>query len=217
MMRRKRVGIALQQREAALKRLTKAVIRGIAALLLLCVGGLLLFYAMCGVSIKTRKTEISGIENYHPSTCSLGLTGNLYPGEDFLSRFAYAEGEYYYNYDRGDAVAFSILKYSPEQYEAAKEYCLQQFTLTDEHQYQVGGYEFAEHLCYTSENENGQWLPACKYPKHFNMYGYHDQECSLVFLGYYNSEKDHPDKVLAESDFAAFLTNVYSEYYDFCK
>ena len=85
------------------------------------------------VTLPTFKMQTSGIENYQREYCHVGLTYHLYPGEDFLTRYAYVNGDYHYycNGVWGDMyrIAFSVLEYTPEEYEAAKEYCFQQFPL----------------------------------------------------------------------------------------
>lgn len=162
------------------------------------------------------RNQVSGIENYHPADSTLSLSRYLYPSEDFLSRFEYETGDYQYYYNGvmvdGYAVAFSVLSYSPDQYEAAKEFCFQMFTDTDEHQYQVGDYHFIEHLCYDVENDSGEFVHACLYPKMFNMFAYNDSLCALIFTGYYVSNTDSETQ-LALTDFEAFYNEHFAKYY----
>ena len=40
-----------------------------------------------------------GLDEYSPAICSVGLTQYLYPSEDFISKYAYHTGDFYY-YDR---------------------------------------------------------------------------------------------------------------------
>ena len=163
------------------------------------------------------KSQISGIENYNPADSTLGLCQRLYPSEDFLSRFQYESGdyEYYYNGVLEDsyAVAFSVLAYTPEEYEAAKEYCFQQFTNTDEHRYQVGDYHFVEHLWQTKETETGEWEIYCDFPEMFNMFAYNDTNHTLLFLGYYEPDGE-AETQLALTDFEAFYQQHFSKYYE---
>ncbi|MBQ8835114.1 MAG: hypothetical protein IJ001_09370 [Oscillospiraceae bacterium] len=181
-------------------------------ILILCFA---LFVILC--SIPLFETHISGIENYRPADSTLSLSLYLFPGEDFLDRFVFDEGDYQYHYNGkladGYATAFSVLQYSSEQYKASKEYCIQQFASIDDHQYQVGNWTFIEHLCYTSENEEGKYIVACQYPKIFNMYAYNDIDNTLLFLGYYTSDPDDPSTQLALTDFEAFYNTHYGQYY----
>lgn len=122
---------------------------------------------------------------------------------------------YYCNGVLGDMyrVAFSPLKYSSEQYEAAKEYCFQQFTNTDGHRYQIGDYHFIEHLWTTSQNDSGEWVVTCSYPEMFNMFAYNDVNRTLLFMGYYEPDCD-PDTQLAVTDFEGFYEKHFAKYYD---
>ena len=167
-------------------------------------------------ALPVFKNQVSGIENYSPADSTLSLSKYLYPSEDFLTRFAYTAGDYQYYYNGimmdGYAVAFSVLNYSPEQYETAKQFCFQEFTHTDEHQYQIGDYHFIEHLCYEDKNEMDEFVVSCLYPEMFNMFAYNDSLHTLLFLGYYESNCDRTTQ-LAESNFETFYGEVFAKYY----
>ena len=160
--------------------------------------------------------DISGLENFRKETCSVELTANLYPSDDFLSRFHYEKGSYRYidkdDWQYGDVLAISHLTYTPEIYKKAKEFSLSNLTFCKEHSYECNGYTFTELFCHTVTDEHGV---RCNYPKHFNMLAYNDESCTLVFLGYYNGDPNAEEKVLALSDFGSFLETVYSDYFDF--
>lgn len=162
------------------------------------------------------KLEVTGLENYRKETCSVSLTDHLFPSDDFLSRFEYNSGDYRY-YDTGDVAwgyvtTLAYLVYSPEVYEEAKAYCLEEFELCEDHQYIYDQFVFQEHLCHTDKNSSGQIAVACCFPKVFNMFAYNDERCTLVFLGYYNGKPDDSEKQLVEEDFPAFLETVYSQH-----
>ena len=160
----------------------------------------------------------SGIENFSYATCSLGLTSNLFPSEDYLTAFEYEEADYAY-YDSCDLVwgyakAFAYFRYSEEEYKKAKEHSLNTVSLNS-NQYESSGYYFSEYLCYESKDENGEWIAKSQFPEQFNMVGYNDDKCILVFIGYYNGNPEDSEIALAKSDFGTFLTTVYSEYFNF--
>ena len=163
--------------------------------------------------------EIEGIENYNKSTCSVGLTANLFPSDCFLAEFDYVKSKYHYidkeDWAWGYAKVFACLTYDPEVYADAKKYCLDTFLLSEEHSYIYNGYCFAEHICYKSKSSSGEWVLESDYPKRFNMFGYHDESCTLFFVGYYNGDPNDAEKKLALSDFPIFIQEVYKEYYDF--
>ena len=158
--------------------------------------------------------RVSGLENFSPADCSLSLTANLFPSDRFLRDYPYIAGDYFYSYDGGflqnRAAAFAWVRYSPDLYLQAKEYCSQQFMIDDSHCFAVDAYHFTEHLCYTCANAQGVQEVECRFPEHFNMFAFDDSECLLMFLGYYCSDKNDETTKLAETDFEAFLRDIYS-------
>ena len=160
-----------------------------------------------------------GIENFSKYTCSVELTANLFPSDDFLQKYSYIQSDYHYidteDWVWGYAKAYARLVYEPEAYETAKQYCLDSFVLSEEHTYKNNQYSFSEHLCYKSKNEAGEWVLESDFPRHFNMFGYDDETCTLFFIGYYNGDPNSAERKLAQTDFYSFLSKVYGEYYSF--
>ena len=180
------------------------------------VSAILIFLLLLPACAPIQK---EGIANYDKATCSVGLTANLFPSDDFLNRFPYQDSVYHY-WDAEDLVwgyakVFASLSYDAEIYEAAKTYCLENFNLSEGHTYAYNECHFAEHICYKSKNASGNWVLESQFPRHFNMFGYHDESHTLFFLGYYNSDPESEERILAQDDFSTFLKEVYSEYYDF--
>lgn len=177
---------------------------------------ILLVFGIVICTLPIMESHISGIENYSPADSTLALCQNLFPSEDFLQQFAFLKGDYQYHYNGklvgGNAIALAVLKYDADQYNAAKEHCVQQFELTDEHQYQVRNFVFREHLCYTSKNSEGKYTPSCQYPKIFNMFAYNDSEHILLFIGFYG-DAEAPFVRLALTDFPSFYEQNFGQYY----
>lgn len=192
--------------EENMKRFTKRMV--IAALV---VFGILL--ASASAYLLTDKSVL-GIENFSPADCSLSLTAHLFPDDGFLQEYTYLEGDYSYCYDGGilqsRATAIAWVRYAPDVYQKAKEACVQQFSLCKNHCFTVEGYSFAENLCHIQENELGKWEATCQYPSHFNMFAFNDDDCSLLFLGYYCDDESDEITLLAKSDFEAFLIKAFS-------
>lgn len=163
--------------------------------------------------------EINGIENFDIHDCSVELSYYLFPSEDFVTRFEYEDGDYWFyesdNWGWGYAKTFAYLRYSPNHYWEAKQYCMENFALSDVHQYEHNEYHFAEHICHTLKGADREYIPGSDYPRHFNMFAFNDQNHTLIFLGYYCGNPDNPERQLAEQDFSAFLKQVYSVYFDF--
>lgn len=186
----------------------------VAKVFLLLVILLVLGLSFCFLPIM--EDHVSGLENFHPADSTFGLCQYLFPTEDFIERFAYLEGDYHYYFNGrlagGYATAFAVLEYDPDNYLDAKEYCKQQFFLTDEHKYQVGNYLFQEHICYNAKNGAGKYVPACQYPRIFNMFAYNDSEHTLLFIGFYG-DADDPFTHLALTDFPSFYEQNFGQYY----
>lgn len=169
-------------------------------------------------SLPIMETRIAGIENFQPADSSLSLSAHLFPSDDFPQRFSHTWGDYQYYYngklEPTYQTSFAVLQYTPETYQAAKAYCQEQFTLTDEHRYQLGSFTFIEHLWLTSENEDGEWLPGCRFPKYFNMYAYSDETNTLLFLGFYDGRIEEGNTgPQTSADFEALYNEHFSKYY----
>ncbi len=179
---------------------------------------ILLIFLMLTACAPVQK---DGIDNYEKYTCSVGLTSNLFPSDDFLALFPFKNSDYHY-WDSDDWIwgyvkTFSYLTYDAEIYAAAKEYCLENFSLSEGHSYAYNEYCFIENVCYEVKDESNEWGVESTFPRHFNMFGYHDESCTLFFFGYYNGAPRSEEKELALDDFSAFMKTVYKEYYDFDK
>lgn len=175
---------------------------------------MVVFVALCALPIM--ETHISGIENYSPADSTLSLSLYLFPDDDFPLRFDYLEADYQYYFNGvlmdGYATAFSVLKYTPEVYEQAKEYCITELSNTDEHQFQVGEFVFIEHLCYIGDDGMGNYVVKCQFPRNFNMFAYNDADHTLLFIGFYGDPKAETTQ-LAQTDFAAFYEEHFGKYY----
>lgn len=155
---------------------------------------------------------VSGLENFNTETCSVGLTGNLFPDNNFLNSYQYIDGDYEYQYEdcwdgSGYSAVFACMHYSESEYEAAKKYCLDRFQICEDHQYVYGGFEWAEHLHYTVKNAEGERSIGCVFPRRFNLFAYNDQNCTLLFLGYYNANSTETSTF--ENDFDYFIESVF--------
>lgn len=172
--------------------------------------------ALC--ALPTMEDRISGINNFSPYDSTLSLSAHLFPSEDFPDRYAFVEGDYEFYFNGkllgGYSTAFSVLRYEPDTYEAAKAFCVQQFTHTDEHQYQIGNYTFIEHLWTKSEDFDGNWVVKCSFPEMFNMYAYNDAAHTLLFLGYYHEDYKDASTQQALTDFEAFYNEHYGQYFE---
>ena len=167
--------------------------------------------------------ERSGLDEFRAAECTYGLNVNLLPSEDFISEFVYTSGDYQY-YDRGlnngwgFVTSIVYLKYEPEIYAEAKMYCTETFILDGDHKFEYNGYSFIENITYfsntSSDDPESEKQKNHYYPSKFNMFGFNDEKCTLIFLGYYNGDPKEQDKQLALTDFGAFWELYFSEYHN---
>ena len=169
---------------------------------------------------------VNGLENWRAEESNVGLNQHLFPNEQFITQFTYIDGNYHYNDDckifkPSVETSLVYLKYDSELYLEAKQYCLDNMNLSKNNIAEYNGYVFVENLSLPEEYEclqNGENL---RYPAFFTMFGYHDSLETLVFIGFHSSAttsygREVYDKIeLAKTDFGAFLTEFYLQYYDF--
>lgn len=186
--------------------------KGINQLIIVAIVAAVVIALLTSAYLCTDKYVV-GIENFSFADCSLSLTAELFPSENFLQEYPYLEGDYTYRYDgkisRNRAAAFAELKYSEEVYAQAKAFCLQKFVIEEQHCFSAGAYMFMEHLCHTKVNAQGVQEAACGYPQCFNMFGFDDASGTLLFLGYYSSKEDEIT-TLAQTDFEAFFNGPFA-------
>ena len=144
--------------------------------------------------------QIQGLENFTESDCCFGLNDGLLPGgKEFLSQYPYQRGDYqYWRNDYGNAQAKTYIQmvYSKEIYEQAKQMCQEYFTFSEE------SFPYKAFTFYGVNVAGGDVTLLTAFPG-VRMFGYNDEMCALVFIGYLDdSGKD--SKVTA-SNFTQIL------------
>lgn len=163
--------------------------------------------------------EIHGLDNFNAMDCSYSTTRHLLPGEDFIAKFPYEDGDYRY-WDGGFAggwgyaTACAYMRYSEENYVLAKDYCLENFTFCQEHTAEFNGYTFMT-IQQTDAISKSEVHTTCRRPELFNLFVYNDTSATLVFLGYYNGDKDSAERALLDTDLKAFLESAFLSDYSF--
>ena len=167
------------------------------------------FFTSCG----EERVYIEGIENFNIATSTTSLNRFLLPSDDFLEKFECEKANYYYNdYSKTsfimDSIEQSIIicEYSEEYYSDAKEYCINNMTLSEEIVFEHNGYSFAQRTDFTEVRD---------FPRYFTMFVYNDSNHTLIFMGFYATSDHHSEIQLAQDDWGAFLDKYYGDYYDF--
>ena len=185
--------------------------------ILLCMLILLssLFMTSCNSTVN-----IEGIENFGEADSSVSLTKYLIPNEEFLDEYEYVYGDYYYLEEKPFVeenleIAIMILEYEQDVYEKAKQYCISKLYLSDENVREYAGFTFAENLDLPKAYnylENGKNK---EFPCFFNMFGYNDEKCTIVSIGFHCGDDWAEEAQNADADFSKFIETFYSEYYNF--
>lgn len=180
--------------------------------------------AMC-LLLSACKYEvyIEGVENFSVSDSNISLNLCILPSDDFIDKFEYTKGEYYYNdvnehwlYVANCEQSIVILNYEEDIYEQAKTYCLENMVLSEINQFDYKGYTFTENIGLAEAWGDIEDGLNTKYPYRFNMFAYDDEQQCLVFMGFYSSPDRKDENVtLAETDWEAFIDIYFSQYYDF--
>lgn len=173
--------------------------------------------ALCGgCGILADDAAVTGIGNFSPHLCSLGLTADLFPGEDFLTSFPYVDSSFVYqdmgtwdHADWGVVRTVAVLTYEPEVYALARECCMGELSLSQERRLSYGGFTFVQNNTQSERYPAASWY----YPKRFNLFGWRDESCELMFIGYYGQSGTAMD--MLPEDFGGFMEAVFGEFYDF--
>lgn len=186
---------------------------------------LLIILLILSLILSGCKYEVykEGIENFDVNDSNISLNSCILPSDDFIENFDYTNGEYYYNdvnehwlYVANCEQSIVILNYKTDVYEQAKAYCLDTMELSETNQFDYNGYTFTENIGLAKAWDDLEDGVNTRYPHHFNMFAYNDEEQCLVFMGFYSSPDNKDDNIyLAQTDWEEFLRTYFYEYYDF--
>lgn len=179
----------------------------------------LLILILCLLSGCTT-VKIDGIENFSEGHSSVSLTENLIPSKEFLKDYEYIAGDYHYFEEKSFSeshleVSIMVLKYETDEYQKAKEFCLEELWLSEENAKEYNGYIFKENLSLPYKYNDLINGVNEEFPHFFNMFSYNDDKCEIVSIGFWCGMKLYDDANLVNEDFGAFLQKYYSKFYDF--
>ena len=184
---------------------------------------IILISLISGSCSSNLVVDLRGIEQYDPTNSSMSISQYLLPCKDFLKKYPYITGDYFY-IDTGAFARRTIeqelmyLNYKDDIYDEVKNISLTSFPLSLTHQYFYNGYVFYESLLlpklYNELDADGE---SRSFPNHFNMISYNGEKKVLVFIGFYLYKGDMSERdkeLLTFSDMGAFLKEYFS-FYDF--
>ena len=183
-------------------------------LIVLCV--LALNLTSCVYTINEK-----GLENFSPALSSIGITSNLFPCDDFISKYNYSDGDFEYqqkangSLDKTSEYAIAWFKYEADVYKQALEYSLETLDINNKNTKEYNGYTFVEYFepgHNTDDNpEISSWW---RYPDMFFMIFYSEERNIIGFISYkaQNFKSDEEKEYSADKDFGRFLEKVYSSF-----
>jgi len=163
---------------------------------------------------------VDGIENFKTVQSNYELNNYILPSDDYLEQFEFLTAEYHYReiYESWASIigvekSIVTVIYSPEVYNKAKEYCLQEMQLDHLNTIDYNGYTFIENIHLTVAQDRYGEING--FPRWFNMFIYNDTKHCLLFIGYYNSDYTSGDAQAVSENWGQFLIDAFGDVYIF--
>lgn len=175
-------------------------------------------FSLCACSEHLSQSGLDYFRKSNGATSSFGIASDLLVSVEFLDTYPYLNGDFYHDYlDKGwnegtiDR-AFIWLTYERETYEQAKQECIEtrEGENPDLDGKQAFGFTFYVNCEWDEDNE------LQKFPRYFTAFGYNDEKCTLVFIGFYGGQygADMENVETAKTDLEGFIKNYFGEWYD---
>lgn len=192
--------------------------RKVALILLVVV--FLLTFASCSRSYE-------GFENWSSGLSSIGLTGFL--PRDFFTEYPYQDGNFYYDDSYSGFIPFFSSSWVEKSfiwlvyddagiYLNAKQFCLNYCNeKKNEPDDSFDGTEVFDFAFYIYSDFSSSVVDdgESQFPDNFIAFGLNDETKTLVFVGFNGLGKKEQAYInLVETDFSAFLTHYYGDWFD---
>ena len=152
--------------------------------------------------------RVEGLENFSAHNSSFETSTYLFPCEDFIDRFEYTDGNYYYDYWSKSGYSrdksFAYFVYTPEVYQEAMDFTQDQMSFLDENTYEFNGYTFVQ------QDVTELVARPRDFPRWFWMMFYSEERNIIGFLGYYCQPARQ--EIRADEDFEGFIRYEFPEY-----
>ena len=156
------------------------------AILLCC----LMVLPLCACGEKySEKFNVDGIKNFEKFVVTVEINKYILPSDSYLEEFNFLDIDYHYriNYKTifsflGTERSLITIHYEQEEYQQAKEYCLQNMQLLESNRVKYNGYVFIDNVKLETLRNNN--IPTSQFPDYFNMFIYNDDLNCLMFMGF---------------------------------
>ena len=179
-----------------------------------------LIFSACNIAPYVY--SVSGIENFRKEESNQSINQCLLPSNSFLTAFEYEEADYHYRDEyesflllSGCEQSFVRLRYNADNYQTAKDYCLDTMRLSDQNTFEYNGFTFIENIALHEGRDSLKDGKNIYYPHFFNILAYNDEKQELIFIGFFAAKAYHDETNIALTDWSAFLDRYYTEFYDF--
>ncbi|MBR3623879.1 MAG: hypothetical protein IKN43_11115 [Selenomonadaceae bacterium] len=187
----------------------------------------LCFFIICAIVFMFSSCSLSysceGFENWFASLATFAsLTNKRFLEKDFLTDYPYKDGSF--NYDLYHPSLFSKvversfiwLSYDDEEtYQHAKQSRFDNRIDTIESFDGTEAFGFSFFMNYYSYDDSEKPNKEDLFSIQFTAFGFNDETQTLVFIGFgCDQPQKEPKNELAKTDFPAFLTHYYSEWFD---
>ncbi len=153
--------------------------------------------------------EEKGIENYNYYTSGVETTAYILPSKDFIIKYNYIDGDYYYYNKFTLSVcidkAFLFFEYDVQTYEEALDFSKENMPLLNENTFEFNGYTFIQQDVSIHSSEE-----MSKFPEKFWMMFYSEERNIIGFFGYYQEADEQ--NIRADEDFEGFVKYEFPEY-----
>ncbi len=163
------------------------------------------------------RSGLDHFKKYGNADSETDISGGSFLNVEFLDKYPYLDGFYNYDDEGGgwDGTtdrAFSWLTYNQDIYEQAKQECIEtrESENPDLDGKQAFGFTFYLNYEWDADHE------LMKFPHHFTAFGYNDEKCTLVFIGFYGGQHgaERETVATAKTDLEGFIKNYFGEWYD---
>ena len=166
--------------------------------------------------------KTDGIQNFNKYDGPSEINVDILPSDDFIEKFEYIDAQYFYRecYDGwwdalADEKSVVVFRYDENNYNAAKEFCLNEMNLSDTYTLEYNGYVFKENIATAIRYSVYSVDDVHSFPRRFNMFAYNDELNTLVFFGCFFSGYSDDDAMLIISQWGEFLDANFSDLYSF--
>lgn len=185
-----------------------------------------LILVLFSLSSCSERLVRQGFDNWNENVSSLDLASSALLERQFLIDYPYKDGDF--RYERYNPVFFSMgierifiwLTYDDVNvYQDAKQSRLDRETdVIDNSLNGTEAFGFTFSIVFDFSYRNGSSERKTEFPYWYTAFGFNDETKTLVFLGYSCSiecqKKEKPYIDLVKTDFSAYLTHYYGDWFD---